>query len=154
MRRRDFIVIAVGAWLQAARAQQKAMPVIGYLSGTFPDPLSQLVAGFREGLNETAEPPHSQATEIYRLTHRSRRRSVSNLRMIPPRQTDLKRVGVRFAPRGGSRGRRHERAGAGADHKVTIIDEEMERLGLSSRRRSTARRMVLPAAFNAGQEAG
>src|SRR6266576_4923299 len=55
-RRRDFIVIAVGAWLQAARAQQKAMPVIGYLSGTFPDPLSQLVAGFRQGLNETAEP--------------------------------------------------------------------------------------------------
>ena len=86
MRRRDFIVIAVGAWLQAARAQQKAMPVIGYLSGTFPDPLSQLVAGFREGLNETAEPPHSQATVIYRLTHSSRRRSVSSLRMIPPRQ--------------------------------------------------------------------
>ena len=38
--------------------------------------------------------------------------------------------------------------------RVAIIDEEMERLGLSFRRRSTARRLVLPAAFNAGQEAG
>jgi hypothetical protein len=55
MRRRDFIVIAVGAWSHAALAQQKAMTVIGYLSGTFPDPLSQLVAGFRR---DSTKPPN------------------------------------------------------------------------------------------------
>jgi hypothetical protein len=38
--------------------------------------------------------------------------------------------------------------------KEGIIDEEMERLGLSLRRRNAVRRMVLPAAFSAGQEAG
>jgi len=38
--------------------------------------------------------------------------------------------------------------------KEAIIDAEMDRLGLSLRRRSAVRRMVQPAAFSAGQEAG
>ena len=35
-----------------------------------------------------------------------------------------------------------------------LIDAEIDRLALSLRRRSAVRRMVLPAAFSAGQEAG
>jgi hypothetical protein len=38
--------------------------------------------------------------------------------------------------------------------KDAMIDDEMERLGLTFRRRSTARRRVLPTAYNAGREAG
>ena len=37
----------------AIRAQQKAMPVIGYLDGTSPGPGAPLVAAFRQGLGET-----------------------------------------------------------------------------------------------------
>jgi hypothetical protein len=38
--------------------------------------------------------------------------------------------------------------------KDSMIDDEMERLGLTFHRRPTARRRVLPTAYNAGKEAG
>jgi putative ABC transport system substrate-binding protein len=56
MRRRDFIILLAGAkggWPSAVRAQQKAMPVIGYLNGTSPGLAQQLVAAFRQGLGDT-----------------------------------------------------------------------------------------------------
>jgi ABC-type uncharacterized transport system substrate-binding protein len=54
VRRRDFIR-AIGSallWPLAARAQQPAMPVIGYLSFTSPDERPTLLAAFRQGLEQ------------------------------------------------------------------------------------------------------
>ena len=55
MRRRRFIALLGGAMtaVVAARAQQKAMPVIGYIGATSPGESVARVASFRQGLNET-----------------------------------------------------------------------------------------------------
>jgi len=56
MRRRDFISLLGGAvtvWPLAGRAQQPAMPMIGFLSSGSPRPYQHLVAGFQQGLKET-----------------------------------------------------------------------------------------------------
>jgi putative tryptophan/tyrosine transport system substrate-binding protein len=55
MRRREVVAILGGAavaWPLAVHAQQKAMPVVGYINPASPGPASPFTAAFREGLSD------------------------------------------------------------------------------------------------------
>src|ERR1044071_9032128 len=54
VRRRELIILLGSAvWPLAARAQQRAMPVIGFLGATSPGPVAPYLTAFHQGLSES-----------------------------------------------------------------------------------------------------
>jgi hypothetical protein len=82
IRRREFIVTLVGtvaAWPLATRAQQRAMPVVGFLLGYSRDPLT--LAAFHRAGGASLPPASGRLLISVRLQARKNRRSRRNARL-------------------------------------------------------------------------
>jgi putative tryptophan/tyrosine transport system substrate-binding protein len=71
MRRRTFITLlgSAAAWPLAARAQQTAMPVIGYLDSRLPDAITDRLRAFRQGLKDVGYSEGENLAIVYRLAN-------------------------------------------------------------------------------------
>jgi putative ABC transport system substrate-binding protein len=90
IRRRELLAAlggAVAAWPLAARAQQPAMPVIGYLSSRSPDDTTHLLAGFRQGLADGGFIERQNVTIEYRW-------ALGHYDHLPELATELARLPV------------------------------------------------------------
>jgi putative ABC transport system substrate-binding protein len=113
MRRRELILMlggAVAAWPLAGRAQQKAMPVIGYLSSY--SSLNPFVAAFRQGLTEVGYVEGQNLTIEYRWAENRYER-------LPALAADL--VGRKVDLIGASGGDLSSRAAQSATSTIPIV---------------------------------
>jgi putative ABC transport system substrate-binding protein len=126
MRRREFITLIGGAaaWPIAARAQQPAMPVVGFLRTTSPDTNTDFERGFHRGLKDSSYVAGENVTIEYRWAE-------NRVDRLPEIATELVRrqVAVIVTP-GGAASAFAAKVATTTIPIVFLIGEDPVRLGL------------------------
>jgi putative ABC transport system substrate-binding protein len=119
MRRREFITLlgrAAVAWPFLARAQQKPVPVIGFLSSRFPDESAGVASAFRQGLGEAGYVVGQNVAIEYRWAEGHYDRLPALAAELVSQRDACATVGIAY----------HRAAG------VYTLDKEMQELGTAA----------------------